>query len=522
MADVPAQVFLVGAGPGDPGLLTVRGLECLSKADLIIHDQLVPLRLLDYAPASAERLCVADLPGCHPERWPHIHRAMIDAARRGKRVVRLKGGDPFVFGRGGEEALALREAGIPYEIVPGVTAALAASACAAIPLTHRLHASAVALVTGHEDAARPEGRIDWPALARFPGTLVLYMAIARLAKSVEALLAAGIDPATPTAVVRWAATSAQQTLEVPLVELPARVAREGIKAPAVVLIGSVVRLRTQLAWFERRPLFGRHVLITRPRRQAEPLVRRLEELGAQALCVPMLEIREPADWLAADGALAALSSYDWLVFTSVNGVHAVIERLRHLGWDLRALGPLRLAVIGPGTADALRSYHLEPDLMPAEYRSEALAAELKVRAVGQRILLARADRGREVLREELAGVATVQQVTVYAQYDAIPDATTLALLDNGDIDYVTLTSSNIAHAFLGAIRPAAQKQIQAGTIRLVAISSVTSAVVHAAGYPVAAEALEYTTDGVVAALLRLAGDEGTDAQGRSRSASKAR
>jgi uroporphyrinogen III methyltransferase/synthase len=505
MSETSAQVFLVGAGPGNPGLLTLRAVECLSRADLVLYDRLVPPRLLEHTPPACERICVTDLPGCHPDRWPHIYRLLIDAARQGKVVVRLQGGDPFLFGRGGEEAEALRQAGIPYEVVPGVTAGLGAAAYAGIPVTHRLHASGVVFVTGHEHPDKAESRVDWAWLARFSGTVVIYMGISRLPQIARALLDSGKPPDTPAAVIRWGTTGDQRTVEAPLGELAATVQREQVTAPALVVIGAVAALRPRLAWAERRPLFGKRVLVTRPRHQAGDLVRRLEELGAVPVVLPAVEVREPADWGPVDQALADLPRYQWLVFTSANGVHALIRRLRQTGRDLRALGGVRLAVIGPGTADALRSYHLEPDLVPAEFRSEALAAALKERAAGQRVLLARADRGRDVLRQELAAVAAVDQVAVYSQVDALEEvAEVRELLRLGAIEYVTLTSSNIARALLRALDPGTRSHIEAGAVQLVTISPVTSAAVRELGLPVAAEATAYTTAGVVEALLRLA------------------
>jgi uroporphyrinogen III methyltransferase/synthase len=502
------KVFLVGAGPGNPGLLTLRAVECLARADLVIYDQLVPPRLLDHAPASAERLCITALSGCHPRRWPHVHQLMIDAARQGKRVVRLKGGDPLVFGRGGEEAEALGQAGIAYEIVPGITAALAAAAYAGIPLTHRALASGVALVTGHEDPSKPGAALDWEALARFPGTLVVYMGISRLAGIVRVLLDHGKAHDTPAAAVRWASTGDQLTVEAPLHDLPAAVQAAGFTAPAVLIVGKVVGLRSRLAWWEKRPLFGKRVLVTRPLHQAGDLVRRLEELGAVPVVLPAVEVREPSDRSAVDQALTRLAEFHWLVFTSANGVHALVRRLRQTGRDLRALGPLQLAAIGPSTADALRSYQLEPDLVPATYRSESLAAVLKEKAAGKRILLARADRGRDVLRHELQAVATVEQIAVYSQVDAVQmDSEVLDSLRRGEIDYVTLTSSNIARSLARALDETSRARILSGEIRLVTISPVTSADVRAVGLPVAAEAEEYTVPGLVQALVRLASEE---------------
>jgi uroporphyrinogen III methyltransferase/synthase len=506
ISQVTYPVALVGAGPGHPGLLTLRAVELLERADLVLYDRLVPVRLLDHVPESARRICVDSLHGTHPERWPEIYQLMIDAARQGQRVVRLKGGDPFVFGRGGEEAEALRRAGIPYEIVPGVTAALGAGAFAGIPLTHRQHVSAVAFVTGHEKPDKKDSFLDWAGLAHFPGTLVVYMGMARLAFIVERLIAHGKPAQTPAAVVHWATTGRQRTVTAPLAELPAAVQQAGLKAPALVIIGSVVNLRTELAWFESRPLLGKRILVTRPRHQAREMIARLEELGAVVALLPAVAIREPADWAPVDQALAHLSTYQWLVFTSANGVEALMGRLRQTGRDLRALAGVRLAVIGPGTADALRRYHLEPDLVPAVYDSEGLAAALKDHVAGQRVLLARADRGREVLREQLSSVAQVEQIAVYSQVDAIqPGSEALELVRRGDIDYITLTSSNIARSLVRALDEEALQRIRSGAVQLVSISPVTSAAIREKGLPVAAEARESTTEGVVQALLALSG-----------------
>ncbi len=497
-------VTLVGAGPGHPGLLTLRGAECLARADLVVYDKLVPPRLLEHAPPAAERVCVADLCPIHGERILVGHY-LAEAARQGRRVVRLKGGDPFLFGRGGEEIEVLRQAGVAFEVVPGVTAGLGATACAGIPVTHRAFASAVAFITGHENPAKPETVLDWQVLARFPGTLVLYMGMARLTQIVRTLVDNGKAADTPAAAIHWGSTNLQQTVEATLSTLPAAVQAAGMTAPALIVIGPVVRLRSQLAWFERRPLFGHRVLVTRPRHQAGDLVQRLEELGAVPYVLPTVEIREPADWVPVDRALAQLTRYRWLVFTSVNGVEAFLRRLRHTGRDLRALGHLKLAAIGPSTAEALRRYFLEPDLVPAEYRSEALAAALRERVAGQAVLLARADRGRDVLRQELAQVAEVEQVAVYAQVDAVEaDPAVLDALRRGEIDCVTLTSANVARGFVRLLDEPGRRRLESGEVKLVSISPVTSAALAELGLPVAAEAAEYTTAGVIAALLRLA------------------
>jgi uroporphyrinogen III methyltransferase/synthase len=496
------RVFIVGAGPGNPGLLTLRALECLRQAEVVIYDRLVPERLLDFVSETAERIPVGSLPGRHAERCPHITAALLDAALGGKRVVRLKGGDPFLFGRGAEEAAALKEAGIAYEIVPGVTAGTAASAFAGIPLTHRLHASAVAIIAGHE-CAKPDSVLDWPALACFPGTLVFYMGIANLPLITEKLLTHGKPSSTPAAAVRWGTTGEQRTVEAPLGELAAAVRAAELDPPALVIIGEVARLRSQIAWWENRPLFGRRIIVTRPRKQAEPMMRMLEQLGAVGFSLPTVAIREPADWSPTDRAVAGLERFDWLVFTSVNGVHAFIRRLRHLGRDLRYLGRVKIAAIGPGTAEGLREYHLDADLVPARFDSESLAASLRERAKGARILLARADRGRELLREELLGAATVEQITVYSQVDTLdPLSSALQQLRDGSMDAVTLTSSNIARALYAGLDAQTREIIGSGTVALVSISPITSAAIRELGWPVAEEAKEATTQGVIDALVR--------------------
>jgi uroporphyrinogen III methyltransferase/synthase len=512
MSDVdPSRpnVFLVGAGPGNPGLLTLRAAEVLARADLVLYDQLVPERLLELAPAAAQKVCVRDLPGQHPDKYPHIHKLLIDTAKAGKTVVRLKGGDPLIFGRGGEEAEALRNAGISYEIVPGVTAALAAGAFLEIPLTHRNHASAIALVTGHELPNKPGNRLDWKAIAAFPGTLAIYMGVARLPVIVAELLKYGKNPDTPSAIVERASWGEQRTVYSRLADLEEARRNGGLEAPGLILIGDAVAQRPPRAWFESRPLFGRRVLVTRPSHQAAGMVRKLEHLGAVVSRFGAVEIREPADLAPLDRALDQLRAgeWDWLVFTSANGVHALLRRLGALGRDLRDLGRVKLAAIGPKTADALREYHLRADVVPdAMFSSEGLAAALAQHVAGRRVLLARANRGRELLRDELAKVAaSVEQVTVYDQVDAPdPDPAVIDALRRGEIRYVTLPSSNIARGVLGAFDETIRGRVERGEIRLVVISPETGKAVRELGYPVAAEADVFTEDGLIDAVVRLA------------------
>lgn len=504
----PPTVFLVGAGPGSPGLLTVRAAEVLGRADLVLHDQLVPERLLDLAPPAAVKVCVRDLPGRHPDKYPYIQDLLIDAAREGKTVVRLKGGDPLVFGRGGEEAEALRAAGIAYEIVPGVTAAVAAGASLEIPLTHRKHASALALVTGHELPNKPGSRLDWKAIAAFPGTLAIYMGIARLPVIISELLKYGKDPDTPAGIVERASCGDQRSVFARLADLEDARRNAGLEAPGLILVGEAVAHRAPHAWSEARPLFGRRVLVTRPAHQAAGMVRKLEELGAVVSRLSPVEVREPADLGPLDRALGEVGDgkWDWLVFTSANGVRAVLNRLDQLGRDLRDLGRVKLAAIGPKTAGVLREFRLRADVVPpAAFSSEGLAAALVPHVTGRRVLLARANRGRELLREELAKVATVEQVTAYDQVDAVPAADPVFdALRRGEIRYVTLPSSNIARAVLGAFDEIIRGRVERGEVRLVAISPETGKAVRELGFPVAAEADVFTEDGLIAAVTHLA------------------
>jgi len=502
------RVFLVGAGPGNPGLLTVRGAEVLARADLVLYDQLVPERLLELAPQHAERLCVRDLPGQHPDKYPHIHRKLIDAAQAGKLVVRLKGGDPLIFGRGGEEAEALRAAGLSYEIIPGVTAALAAGAYLELPLTHRLYASAIAFVTGHELPHKPGNKLDWKALAAFPGTLAIYMGIARLPVIIAELLKYGKPPDTPAAIVERTSVGEQRSVFAALANLEEARRHSGLEAPGLILVGEAIGQRAAHPWFESRPLFGQRVLVTRPAHQAASMVRKLEHLGAVVTRMPVIEIREPADFSPLDGALGQLArgEWDWLVFTSANGVHALLRRLDAIGRDLRALGSVKLAAIGPKTAEALREYHLCADLVPeSSFSSEGLAEALKPHVAGKRVLLARANRGRALLRDQLAQIATVEQVVVYDQVDVVnPDASILDALRRGEIRYVTLPSSNIARGVLTGFDETIRGRVERGEILLVAISPETGNAIRELGLPVAAEATTFTEDGLIQAVMDLA------------------
>ncbi|MCJ7671658.1 MAG: uroporphyrinogen-III C-methyltransferase, partial [Acidimicrobiia bacterium] len=379
-------VWLVGAGPGDPGLLTLRGAEVLRAAEVVVHDRLANPALLDLAPPDALRISVGKAPGNVEMDQDGINAVLVEHGAPGKRVVRLKGGDPFVFGRGGEEAEALMAAGVAFEVVPGITSAIAAAAYGGIPVTHRGLSTHVTIVTGHEDPAKGRTDVDWEALARAGGTLVILMGASRLADIADRLIAGGRAPETPVAAVRNGTRADQRTVRATL----ATIADAGVRAPSAIVVGAVAAL--DLAWFENRPLFGKRIVVTRAREQASELRLQLEALGAEVLELPAIRV-EPVDFV-----LPALGGYSWLVFTSANGVRAFFERgLDAAGLDARALGGLRLAAIGPGTAAALEARGLRPDLVPDRFVAESLLEGFPAPATpGERVLRARAEQARDV------------------------------------------------------------------------------------------------------------------------------
>ncbi|QDU46454.1 Uroporphyrinogen-III C-methyltransferase [Symmachiella dynata] len=495
------KVFLVGAGPGDPGLITLKALKCLSQADFVLYDGLVnPLLLLNTS-ADTERTCRSHTAHGRMLNQTEINQRLIDEARSGKTVVRLKGGDPFIFGRGGEEAEALRTAGIDYEIVPGVTAATGASAYAGVSLTHRKWASAVAFVTGHEDPAKTDSLLDYAALAAFPGTLVFYMGLHRLEEITRRLIEFGKSPATPAIVISQGTTSRQQSVTAPLSDLPAAVRQAQLRAPSLIVVGDCVRQRETIRWFEQRPLLGRRIGIPRPLAQALPVVEQANDLGADCLLMPTIDILPPEDWTAVDEAISRLADYDWLIFTSANGVEYFLSRLRETGGDMRDLGGLKLATIGPATAAALETFHLTADLVPPEFRAESLAATLAPHVQGQRLLWARASRGRDVLPQTLQGAgATVDEVVTYQNVDVDNfDPQVVEVLDRGEVDWIALSSPSIARQLRQLLSPEALGHI-GKTIRLASISPVTTAAAQEAGLTIHAEARDYSWPGLFTAI----------------------
>jgi uroporphyrinogen III methyltransferase/synthase len=481
-------VFLVGAGPGDPGLLTLRAVELLQAADVVLYDRLVPPAALGHARPDAELVYVGKQGGGPQMPQEEIDRLLVEHGRSGKRVVRLKGGDPLVFGRGGEEALRLREAGVAFEIVPGITAGVAAPAYAGIPVTHRDLASGVAFVTGHEDPSKPGSALDWAALARFPGTLVFYMGVRELPRIAERLQAEGRPAGEPVAVVERGTLPEQRTLLATLADVAERAAAEGIRAPAVTLVGPVAALREDLAWLERRPLHGRRIAVTRARTQASALAARLRELGADVVEAPAIRT-EP---LPAD--VPDLAGYDLLVATSPNGVRELFARLVEQGRDARGLAGTTVAAMGPGTARAFGEHGIVPDVVPERSVAEGMVEALAGMPV-RRALIARGREGRDVLPDALR--ARGAEVDVLVLYETVPEALGAdALAAVKGADYVTFTSASTVRHLLAA----AGKEVVRG-LKLASIGPATSAELRAHGLEPDLEADPHTPDGLVDAIL---------------------
>lgn len=501
----PGKVYLVGAGPGDPGLFTLRGQECMARAGVVIYDYLAAPALLALASKDAECIYVGKKGGDHTLSQEGINQLIVEKARTGRSVVRLKGGDPFIFGRGGEEAEVLRAEGIPFEIVPGVTAGIAASAYAGIPLTHRKMTATLAFVTGHEDPTKEDSRIDWEALSRGIGTLVFYMGVKNLPLITAKLLEHGRAPETPVALIRWGSTSRQETVTGTLVTIEEEVRKAGLKAPAIIVVGDVVDLRANLAWFEReRPLLGKRILVTRAREQASDLLHKLTELGAHCIEMPTIRVEEPEDRSGLDQAMERLSDYQWLVFTSVNGVKYFFKRLFEKGLDVRALHQVKTACIGPVTAERLRDFGIRCDILPESYRAESVVEAFRnVPMTGQRVLLPRAEEARSVLPDALRDMgATVDEATAYVTLPVTDQtAELIAILEKKGADIVTFTSSSTVKNFKSLI-PENRFTELTDTLRVASIGPITSDTARASGFSVHTEALEYTIPGLVQALCQ--------------------
>lgn len=495
-------VYLVGAGPGDPSLITLRGVECLQRAEVVVYDYLANEQLLCHAPESAERIYAGKIGGRHNQGQDEINSLLVAKARAGKVVVRLKGGDPFVFGRGGEECEALREAGIPFEVVPGVTAAVGASAYAGIPLTHRDITASVAFVTGHEGKDKEESNIDWDRLSLGGGTVVFYMGVTTLRSNMRRMLDHGRSPVTPVALVRWATAPCQQVLVGTLADIADRAEECGFKPPAITIVGEVVALREKLQWFERRPLCGTKIVVTRAAEQAGEFSAKLAARGATVLECPTIRLVDPESWQLLDLALRELSSYDWVVLTSGNAVRYFFQRLDALGLDARVLAGCRVCAVGPKTADEIRSFGIKPDLVPNDYKAEGVVEEFsRLDMQGSRVLFPRADKSRDVIPRELKRMgAHVDSPVAYRNIfpDRLPPETLFAL-EKRSVDCITFTSSSTVQNLAAMLGEELMLDMLKG-VTVASIGPITSKSCRDLGLKVDIEPESYTLDALADAL----------------------
>jgi uroporphyrinogen III methyltransferase/synthase len=494
------KVYIIGAGPGDPGLITLRALECLREADVVVYDYLVNEKLLQYAGEVARFIYAGKKGGDHTLSQDQINALLVKEALAGNTVARLKGGDPFIFGRGGEEAEVLALHNVPFEIIPGVTSAIAVPAYAGIPLTHRGVTSTVAFVTGHEDPAKEKSDIDWQALAGI-GTLVFLMGVKNIGQITEALISHGKPPETPAALIRWGTTPQQEILSGSLCAIAAKALARGFLPPAILVVGKVVDLHDTLRWFEQRPLFGKGIVITRPERQADELAELLEREGAQAIHFPVIKIVPPQDWGKLDAALNKLDTYNWIIFTSANGVEYFFERLYALQRDIRDLKGVKICCIGPATAQQIKNRGIAVDLVPERYVSESILQSFALfNMQGQKILLPRAAQARDVLPEGLQKMGA--QVDVAAAYATVNSGRKkeefAELINSNQIDVITFTSSSTVTNFREIMGKDYSLPPQ---IKIACIGPVTEAVALKAGWKVDIRQEEYTMEGLVQALI---------------------
>lgn len=502
------KVYLVGAGPGDPKLITVRGLEVIERADAVVYDRLANPRLLRHMKAGAEKIFVGKLPDKHILKQGEINQLLVDLALQGKVVARLKGGDPSVFGRVGEEAELLAQHEVPFEIIPGITSAIAVPAYAGIPVTHRDFTSSFAIITGHEYPNKTYSNVHWENLATGVGTLVFLMGVANIESICERLIHFGRKPETPTAVIRMGTWMEQTTLVGTLETIADMVKEASLQSPAIIIVGDVVQMREKIAWFEKRPLFGKRVLVTRARDQASELVQSIEELGGEAIEFPVIRCQPTSRSeavLALDKALASLSEFDWVVFTSVNGVDFFFRRLMETGKDIRSLHKATLAAVGPKTQEALRQRGLTTIPLPADFQAEGLSDALEPHVrVGQNVLIPSGDLARDVLPKRLTEMGL--QVTKVDVYETVLSTEfgeeALELLKVGDIHAVTFTSSSTVTNLLAALRQLGEEQPEAllNNIEIYCIGPVTAKTAEEAGLTVHRIAEQATVASMVEAL----------------------
>jgi len=503
MTEMRGKVYLVGAGPGDPGLITLKGKECIEQADVVVYDYLAAPELLGYAGEEAELIYVGKKGGDHTLSQNGINALLVEKAGQGCVVTRLKGGDPFIFGRGGEEVEVLIDAGIAFEVVPGVTSAVAAPAYAGIPLTHRKITSTVAFVTGHEDPQKESSNIDWQSLASGIGTLVFFMGVKNLDHITTQLVQHGMAPDKPVALVEWGTTPRQRTITGTLGTINAEVAKAGMEPPALIVVGDVVGLRERMKWFETRPLLGKQIVITRARKQASGFLKMLSDAGAECRECPTIEVAPPPSWDALDKAITGLPDYDWLIFTSVNGVTFFFERLFAADRDSRALQHTHVAAIGPATAQRLMDFGIRCDIIPENYRAESVVAAFEgIPVAGKKILLPRAKEARSILPDELTRMgALVEEITAYVTKIADHNVETmLACLENGDIDCLTFTSSSTVRNFKRLLPPDKFETLIKKTT-VACIGPITAETAESHGFDVDVVAREYTIPGLYAALV---------------------
>ncbi len=498
------KVYLVGAGPGDPGLLTIRGKEVLGRAEVVIFDYLANEEFLKFAPAGAERIYVGKKGGDHTLSQDGINDLLVEKGREHV-VVRLKGGDPFVFGRGGEEAQVLVANGIAFEVVPGISAAVAVPAYAGIPLSHRDFTASIAFVTGHERADKDSqgSKIAWEKLATGAGTLVFFMGVKNLPEICRNLVDNGRPASTPVALIRWGTTPMQQTVVGTLTDIEQKVRAANLKPPAMIVVGEVVGCREELNWFERRPLFGRTIVITRAREQASGFKAQLEELGARCIEFPTIAVSPPPSWELLDSALKKISQYDWVVFTSVNGVRFFMERLLAVGMDVRALGGSRLGAIGPKTAEALEKLMLRPDLVPSEYRAEAIINAFEGKELkGVRFLMPRAMAARDILPEKLREWgAEVDVVPAYQTTLPAQNAPEVAqIFKNSDADCLTFTSSSTVTNFFRLLDPQ-EITPYLKSVAIACIGPITADTAKSFGLEISIMPSDYTVEGLVESIV---------------------
>ncbi|MFQ5454745.1 MAG: uroporphyrinogen-III C-methyltransferase [Nitrospirota bacterium] len=470
------KVYLVGSGPGDPKLITLRGIECIKSADVIIYDYLANERLLTYSKDSAEIIYVGKKGGDHTLPQYSINQLIIQKVKEGKIVARLKGGDPFVFGRGGEEAEELADAGMEFEIVPGVTSAIACPAYAGIPLTHRLFTSTAAFITGHEDPTKDDSNIAWDKIATGIGTLVFLMGMSNLSKIVKNLIRYGRDPRTPVALVRWGTLPEQKTVTGTLEDIVSLSEKNNIRPPVVIIVGDVIKLKEKLNWFEKRPLFGKKIVVTRAREQASAFADLLSLYGAEPIEFPTIQVVPPESWSDLDEAISKIEGFDWIIFTSVNGVRYFIERLRANKRDIRILKGIKICTIGPKTKDEIERYSISPDLVPAEYRAEAIIEQMGRKGIrDKKILIPRAEVAREILPEELTRMGAV--VEVKTAYKTVrPDGNigrVRELFREKKISVITFTSSSTVKNFVEAFSKEDVSRITEGAI-IASIGPITA------------------------------------------------